>query len=321
VPSRSETTERVFRRRRRVALAVAGVAVLLLVWGISAIGGSGSGGDKRAAPELPRGGRIVLPRQRIVAYYGAPQDPELGVLGIGTPEQATRKLLARAREYSRPGRPVLPALELITTLAHSAPGTDRLHRERQSDAVIRRYLGAARRARALLILDVQPGRANFIDEVIALQPYLAQPDVGLALDAEWSVPEGTVPGEVIGSTDAATVNRVSYYLARLVRQHRLPQKVLLLHQFTEGMIKDDQQKVLTRSGLAIVSNVDGFGTPEVKVGVYRQLVNSAPSPGAGRLSTSRQFNGLKLFFEEDTNLMSPASVLALRPPPDVVVYE
>jgi hypothetical protein len=30
---------------------------------------------------------------------------------------------------------------------------------------------------------------------------------------------------------------------------------------------------------------------------------------------------MKLFFKEDTNLMSPADVLALRPQPDVVVYE
>ena len=40
---------------------------------------------------------------------GAPQHDELGVLGIGTPEQAGAKLLRQARDYARPGRPVLPA--------------------------------------------------------------------------------------------------------------------------------------------------------------------------------------------------------------------
>jgi hypothetical protein len=122
---------------------------------------------------------------------------------------------------------------------------------------------------------------------------------------------------VIGSTDAATVNRISYYLARLVHRRQLPQKLLLVHQFTEGMVKDDDQQIVPRPGVAIVSNVDGFGTPDLKVGVYRQLANVPPKGAA----SPRQFNGLKLFFEEDTDLMSPASVLAVRPQPDVVVYE
>jgi hypothetical protein len=309
--------ELVFRRRRRVAIAVVAAIVLLLLWVISSLGDGNSGGAEQAAPELPRGGRVVLPRHRIVAYYGAPQAAELGVLGIGTPDEAARKLLARARMYSRPGRPVLPALELIATIAHSAPGQDGLHRERQSDAVLRRYLRAARRAQALLILDIQPGRADFLEEVRAFEPYLAQPDVGLALDSEWSVPEGVVPGEAIGSTDAATINRISYYLARLVRRKRLPQKPLLVHQFTEGMVEDDDQPILARPGVAIVSNIDGFGVPEVKVDVYRMLAN--PRTTASR--RPRHFNGLKLFFEEDTNLMRPTSVLSLQPQPDVIVYE
>jgi hypothetical protein len=308
--------ERVYQRRRSVALGAFGALVFLLVWAASSIGGS-NGSDKPKPLELPRGGRVLFPNQRIVAFYGAPQDPELGVLGIGRPAQAAQKLLARARAYNRPRRPVLPALELIATIAHSAPGNDGLHRERQSDAVIRRYLAAARRARALLILDIQPGQADFLGEVRALQPYLAQPDVGLALDPEWSVPAGVAPGQVIGSTDAATVNRISYYLARIVHHYKLPQKALLVHQFTEGMVKDDQQPVLPRPGVAIVSNVDGFGLAAMKVDVYKRLSNM---PGPGGRPTGL-FNGLKLFFKEDTNLMRPAAVLALRPQPDVVVYE
>jgi hypothetical protein len=308
--------ERVYQRRRRVAVGVLAGVVLLLVWAVSSRGGSES--DPKPAPlELPRGGRVLFPNHRLVAFYGAPQNPELGALGIGTPAQAARKLLARARGYSRPPRPALPALELISTIAHSAPGRDGLHRERQSDVVIRRYLAAARRARALLILDVQPGQADFFEEVRALQPYLTQPDVGLALDSEWSVPEGVAPGQVIGSTDAATINRISYYLARIVRRYRLPQKPLILHQFTEGMVKDDDQAVLPRPGVAIVSNVDGFGLPELKIDVYRRLAN--PAAQSGR--PTGLFNGMKLFFEEDTNLMSPADVFALRPQPDVIVYE
>jgi hypothetical protein len=306
----------VFRRRRRIALGVIAGFLLLVIWIVASGGGDSSEGDTDGPPELPRGGRVIFPQHRIVAYYGAPQNEELGVLGIGTPAQAGRKLLARAPAFARPGRPVLPAFELITVIAHASPGEDGLYRERQSDAVIRRYLRAARRAKALLILDIQPGRANFLDEARALEPYLKQPDVGLALDPEWSMPEGVVPGQAIGSTDAETVNQVAEYLARLVRTHDLPQKLLLVHQFTEAMVTDDEQIVIPPQ-VAFVSNVDGFGTPELKVGVYKQLTNALSAPGVD----AGKHIGVKLFFKEDERLLSPKAALALRPRPDVIVYE
>jgi hypothetical protein len=253
----------------------------------------------------------------VVAYYGAPQDPELGVLGETPPEEAARKLASRVDDYARPGRPALPALELISTLAQSAPGDDGLHRLRQSDETIRRHLRAARAIKGLLVLDVQPGQADFVDEVRALEPYLTQPDVGLALDPEWSVPAGTQPGSVIGSTGAEVVNEVSAYLARLVRVRDLPQKLLIVHQFTEDMIADRDQ-LESRPEVALVVNMDGFGTAELKQGVYDRL---ALPPVRGPDTLGGPYNGFKLFFREDTGLMSPRDVLALRPAPDVVVYE
>jgi hypothetical protein len=308
--------DRVFQRRRRTALAIAGAALLLLVWWIASLGGGGGADGKQGPPQLPRGGRVIFPGHRVVAYYGAPQNQELGVLGIGTPEEAARKLLAQARLYNRPGRPVQPAFELIATIAHAAPGKDGLHRERQTDAVIRRYLRTARQAKALMILDIQPGQADLFDEVTALEPYLRLPDVGLALDPEWSLPEGVVPGQAIGSTDATTVNQVSEYLARIVRIHDLPQKLLLVHQFTEGMVTNDKA-IVARPEIALVSNIDGFGTPEVKIGVYKQLTTALTAPGID----AGQHIGVKLFFHEDERLLSPKSVLSLQPRPDVVVYE
>jgi hypothetical protein len=314
--AREQPGEHVFRRRRRVALVLLAALVLVVAWTVASTIGSGGGAADRP-PELPRGGRTILPRYRVVAFYGAPQNRELGVLGIGTPAHAARKLLARVRGYvAARRRPVLPALELIATIAHSAPGADGLHRERQRAGVIQGYLAAARRIKAILILDIQPGQASFLDEARALQPYLRQPDVSLALDPEWSVPVGVTPGQQIGSTDAETVNQVSAYLSQLVQANDLPQKLLLVHQFTTGMVKD-RTHIAARPGLAIVSNVDGFGTPAEKSGVYSQLTDPSVLPGG----LAGSFTGFKLFFHEDTNLMSPAKALALRPAPDVVVYE
>ena len=318
-----EERRRVYRRRRLFGAAVLLLLAFLLVRGCSAVVGGGedeAASEAAAAPELPRGGREILPRHRIVAYYGAPQDPELGVLGTAPLDVNARRLEARAREFSRPGRPALPAFELIAALAQSAPGDDGLHRLRQTDAVIARHLRAARAAKGLLVLDIQPGQADFVDEVKALERWLVEPDVSLALDPEWSVPDGVQPGSVIGSTDAATVNGVADYLARIVRARNLPQKVLIVHQFTEDMVSD-RELTRGRPGVALISNMDGFGTPELKQGVYDRLSISQPRTRVVRRRSPQSYNGFKLFFREDTGLMGPADVLALDPAPDVIVYE
>jgi len=311
----------VFWRRRAIALAalVAVVALPVLAFG----GGDdprekaerGGTGAERAAtepppPELPRGGRRIFPDHRVVAFYGAPQDDELGALGIGTPDQAARRLERVARGYRRRSRPVLPAMELIATIVTAAPGPDGQYRTRQTDAVIRRYLRAARRRRMLLLLDIQPGRADFVTEARALERWLREPDVGLALDPEWRMGPDEVPGNVIGSVSAREVNEVSAWLDGIVRRRRLPEKLFVIHQFTDDMI-ENRRAVIDRPGLATTFNVDGFGDRPNKRSKYDAFTDQPP----------RFHDGFKLFFREDVNLMRPRHVLALTPPPDLVVYE
>jgi hypothetical protein len=259
--------------------------------------------------ELPRGGRTILPNFRVVAYYGAPQDRQLGALGIGTADHAARRLAQQAKAYGRASRPVLPALELIAVVAAGAPGREGLYNLRQPDSVIRRYLKAARKAKALLLLDIQPGRSDFFTETTRLRKWLEEPDVGLALDPEWRMGPGEVPGKVIGKVGAREVNATTAWLAQLVKRKNLPQKLLLVHQFTDNMVPESQLK--RPPGLAYVLNVDGFGSQTVKVAKYHSFVAQAP----------RFRRGFKLFYQEDANTMSPAQVMRLSPRPDVVVYE
>jgi hypothetical protein len=305
----------VFRRRRLVALGV----LLLVVAGLVFLftrGGGGEAPKRAAAPvkpklaELPRGGRRLLPDRRIVAFYGAPQDEELGELGIGTPASAARRLEKQAKAYARPGRPVLPAMELLAVVAAYAPGEGGRYSTRQDASVIKRYLRAARRAKALLILDIQPGRSDFFTEATRLERWLREPDVGLALDPEWRMGPGQIPGKVIGHVDAREVNAVSAWLSRIVVRRKLPQKLFLIHQFTDDMV--DDTALHPRAGLAMVLNADGFGTPLLKKAKYHAFTSSP-----------RRFfgEGFKLFYREDTKLMKPRQVLRLKPPPDVVVYE
>ena len=306
---------RVYRRRRLVAGGAAGVLVLLLVAGGLLVGAGGADDEPEATPEpgpaeLPRGGRTILPDKRVVAFYGAPQDRELGVLGIGSPARAARRLERQARPYTQRGRPVLPAFELIAAIVTNEAGDGGDHSIRQEPETIRRYLRAARKHRMLLLLDIQPGYAPFLQEAEALEEFLKEPDVSLALDPEWSMDPPQLPGQEIGSTDAATINEVSRYLSDIVRRYDLPQKLLVVHRFTGDMIEAEHD-LERHPGVALVVNIDGFGDPPNKISKYNEFTNDL----------RRRFNGFKLFYEEDLNLMKPNQVLRLRPQPDLVVYE
>ena len=308
----------VYWRRRAVAL---GVVALVVAVPIVAFGGGSdepAGGGQPArddAPrqerrvELPRGGTRIFPAFRVVAFYGAPQDDELGVLGIGSPATAARKLERVAKGYARKTRPALPAMELLATVAAAHPGDEGKYILRQSSGTIDRYLKAARRAKALLLLDIQPGHADFMTEARKLERWLREPDVGLALDPEWHTP-GAVPGSVIGSVGADKVNEVGAWLSGIVRERKLPEKLFVIHQFTADMIRD-KARVRRHPGLATTFNVDGFGDRPNKRVKYDAFTSEAV----------RFHDGFKLFYREDTNLMTPGAVLALKPPPDLVVYE
>ena len=65
---------------------------------------------------------------------------------------------------------------------------------RQSDEVIDRYLEAARKSQGPAGAR-HPARAGQVHgRGAAPTPYLREPDVGLALDPEWSMRPGQLPG-------------------------------------------------------------------------------------------------------------------------------
>jgi hypothetical protein len=281
------------------------------------------------APALPRGGRTVFPRYRLVGYSGGPGASAFGRLGIGDLDARIREIESVGSHYggsvpvagrdvtgaAATGREVLPVLELIAVVAQRHPGDDRLFRVRIDPAVIDTYLAAARRYRALLLLNVQPGRAAFLDEVRALERWLVEPDVGVALDPEWAVSPPAVPGAVFGHVTGAELDAVDAYLAGVVAAHGLPEKVMVVHQLAPTVIRGISA-LRPRAGVVVVKSVDGIGSPAAKTTTWRRLVADLPRGVRP---------GFKLFFDEDTAdgaaLMTSSQVLALRPVPDYVLYE
>jgi hypothetical protein len=259
---------------------------------------------------LPRGGTRLFPTFRVVAFYGRPHAPGLGVLGEGSADDVAARVERQAGSYAGAGRSIIPAFEVITTVATVAPGPDGDHSSPIDPAVLDEWLAAARRHRMLLLLDLQPGRADFLDQARAYERWLSEPDVGLALDPEWSVRAPDRPGGGrIGSTDGATINRVSEYLAGLARAHRLPQKLFVIHQFTRPMVQD-KHLVVARPELATTFHADGFGSPSAKAGTYQAVRGTTPF-----------WSGYKVFYRQDSPVLRPDEVMALAPPPDLVTYQ
>ena len=256
------------------------------------------------------GGRRILGRFRIVAFYGGSGGPALGVLGSKPPDQIAADIEQRAQTFAGFGLPVEPAMELITTVAQSDPGPDGRYSQPISHAAVAEYLAAAHRHKMLLILDFQPGRGQFLPQVKQFADILADPSVAVALDPEWKMAPDQVPGTVIGSAPARSVNAVCDYLGELIKAKRLPDKLLLIHEFTPTMLPD-RAAIMPRRGVEIVFHADGFGTPAEKLDTWRGLDFPARPYGTG----------FKLFVTQDSSLMTPSQVMALRPRPDVISYQ
>ncbi len=242
----------------------------------------------------------------VVAYYGTAGSGVLGVLGQRPPDQIDPRLVKAAHAFARPGQPVQKVYELIVTVAD---WTGPHFNHDIAKAAVRQYIAAAHRNGALLVLDIQPGHQDFLDVVKRWQWALEDPWVGLALDPEWRMGRGEVPGRVLGSVRAGEINRVSAWLSDLVAAGHLPEKLFLLHEFRSSMIRGIGQ-VLPRPGLAMVQHVDGFGTPGEKLATFHAV---------GR---PRQFHlGFKLFYKADVGLMRPGAVLRLKPRVRFVSYQ
>jgi hypothetical protein len=262
-----------------------------------------------APPELPLGGRTIFPQHRVVAYYGTAGTPGLGVLGEADPDGIVPRLRTAAAGFATPDRKLQIAFELIVTVAQRKPGADGTYSRMIDPGKIQQYVDAAARHQALVVLDVQPGRGDFLSQVRKLRPFLEQPHVGLALDPEWRMGPNQVPGKVTGSVGAAEVNAVAAYLAGIVAEKNLPQKLFLLHQFKVSMIPDIAA-VTPQPGLAIVHHLDGFGTRGEKNATFNRLFQ----PGRFHL-------GYKLFYDEDVNIYTPPEVLGFAQVPDYVSYQ
>jgi hypothetical protein len=263
------------------------------------------------SPRLAANGRSLLDDALLITWYGNPHVARMGALGQATGEARARALREQMDEYAPlTNRTIVGAYHLVAVVAQPDPGADGMYRRREFPAVIDELLEEAKANGFKLILDLQPGRSPSVDEVRHFRRYLEDPDVHVALDPEFVMPAGRAPGEVIGSLRAAEINPVIELLETIVREGDLPNKILILHQFTLNMLPD-KERIRTSPSVDLVLMMDGIGSPALKRDSYRAVMHQRQLDHAG----------FKIFYEQDTDVMSPADVLALTPKPIVICYQ
>ncbi len=289
--------------------------------------------------ELPGGGFELFPehiKRRFVAFYGHPRSQTLGAMGQVTPQQAldlmtnggqltgyspTRCLPSPCRGtvqpgllegYSADGAHAVPTFNYIASVAHPQCRSSLTSVETFQEGI---DFTAANGG--YVMLDLQPGSTRFIEQAQFYEELLRNPHVGLALDPEWRCGwPGQTEFDRIGTATAAEINEVIGWLADLVNEEGLPQKLLLIQQFRLDMIQDRDQ-LLDRPEIQVVIQMDGEGQGNLS------LKDRTWGGVTGGTEEAHWKWGWKNFFVRDhpNGPYSPAETIGREPVPVYISYQ
>ena len=263
--------------------------------------------------QLPGGGQVLFPGRRLVALYGHPGTYGLGVLGhqdLAASITRAKQMAAAYRPLSRV--PVVPAFEIIASVAEGSPGPDGSYSYETPVSELLPWVRQATADGLYVVLDLQPGRASLLTQAEHYQSLLTLPDVGLALDAEWKLQPGQRPLRQIGHVDIGEVNSVAGWLAALTARYDLPQKLLVLHQFQLSMLTGERSLDTSRDDLSIVIHMDGQGTPGMKQSTWNAVTAAAPRGVSF---------GWKDFLVKDHPMLTPQETMTKSPTPVMISYQ
>lgn len=259
----------------------------------------------------------ILPFKTIIAYYGNLYSKQMGILGELPRDQMIAKLKSEIAKWKAADSTldIQPALHYIAVTAQQAPGAAGKYRLRMPFKEIDKVLDMAKEINAIVFLDIQVGKSTIQQELPEFEKYLKMPNVHIGMDPEFSMKSGHAPGQVVGTYDAADINYVTNYMAKIVRENNLPPKILVVHRFTQRGVTN-YKNIKTQPEVQVVMHMDGWGAPARKVNTYKQFIYKEPV----------EFTGFKLFYKNDVirskaRLMTPEELLALKPRPVYIQYQ
>ena len=268
--------------------------------------------------QLPGGGFHILPaegQRRYLAYYGHPETDGLGVLGEQGPAETLQKMQGFVAEYSADGAQVIPTFEMIASVASAGPTDDGDYSYEWPIETFQPWVDYAGENDMYVILDLQSGRDDFLSQAVQYEELLKLPHVGLALDPEWRLKDDQVHLEQIGTVAGPEVNQVIDWLADLVRDNGLPQKMLIVHQFRLSMITE-REILKERPEIQLVIQMDGEGGEgEASKDATLRTISEGTEDAHWAW-------GWKNFFDEDVpGPPAPASVISKEPPLIYISYQ
>ncbi|OIP85327.1 MAG: hypothetical protein AUK44_00100 [Porphyromonadaceae bacterium CG2_30_38_12] len=265
---------------------------------------------------LPLSGAI-LPFKRIVAYYGNLYSVKMGILGEFPPKEVWNRLHIEIKKWEKadPTTPVQPAIHYIAVVAQGSPMPDGKFCKRMPAEQIDSAIAIAKMGNAIVFLDLQVSKSDVQHEVPLLEKYLKLPQVHLGIDPEFSMKDGSIPGRKIGTMNEIDINFCTEYLAKLVKANNLTPKILIVHRFTQGMLRN-HKNIKLHPEVQVVINMDGWGEPILKRSTYKLYIYKEPV----------QFTGFKLFYKNDLKkaphvLLTPEDLLKLKPQPIYIQYQ
>lgn len=256
----------------------------------------------------PAADASFMSANQIVSYYGNPYAAQLGILGQHEPDELASMLKDRARELDALNgfRGVQPAFHIVYETAQPEPRENGLYLQYVDDETMQQYFDVACREGFFVFLDLQIGRSDIATEVTKILPYLHGSNVHVAIDPEFTMGPGEVPGQVIGHVDAAQINAAQQILDSFAAENGLPIKILVVHQFDAAMITDPEN-IAGFPHVQVVIDMDGFGPKETKIRKFGFFAQQAPH------------SGLKIFYKQDDPVMTDEEVQRLSP--DVIIYQ
>jgi hypothetical protein len=249
----------------------------------------------------------------ILAFYGHPLSPNMGILGRYDLTELNTQLNVLAADYNEANgrRGIRKAFYMIYGTVQPGGGIAYI-----PDGILQSYIRFALEHDMLIFIDHQIGRYDPLEALTMMLPYLHYPNVHLALDPEWRTDK---PMQHIGSMEAEEVNKAQELIAAYLEKYRLRgERMLVIHQFDYRMIKDRSKVYTGHKQVTLVHCADGFGSPELKRSTYAYNAQAQNMP----------VKGFKLFYNfgipgagYDEPLLTAEEVFQLNPRPCLIMYQ
>jgi len=244
----------------------------------------------------------------IIAYYGRPGVSSLGVLGKHHIEKLKPIIKAKVTAYKKAtgNHNIIPAFDIIYGLASSEPGRHKDYIIHLNSKKLIPYIEAAEKEGFALFIDLQLGEKTPMQAIKPVLKYLKHHNVHLAIDPEFEVSNLDVrPGKKVGHITGDWINQVQAEMNSYMKANGITEKKMLVVHMFRGSMVGNKSAVRYYKNIDLIMNLDGHGSPKLKIGIYNALYNQHIS--------DKIAGGFKLFFNEDTpRLMTPKQVMGLE---------